>query len=47
MLEVSVTEYMSQGGTMIVPGHGWLSDSGDVGYYSDMLIILRDRIQRR
>ena len=45
VLEMSVTEYMSQGGTMIIPGHGWLSDSGDVGYYRDMLMIIRDRIQ--
>jgi len=36
---------MSQGGTMIVPGHGWISDSGDVGYYRDMLMIIRDRVQ--
>jgi hypothetical protein len=45
VLDMSVTEYMSQGGTMIVPGHGWVSDSGDVGYYRDMLMIIRDRIQ--
>jgi cyclase len=45
ILDMSVTEYMSQGGTMIVPGHGWISDSGDVGYYRDMLMIIRDRIQ--
>jgi hypothetical protein len=36
---------MSQGGTMIVPGHGWISDAADVGYYRDMLMIVRDRIQ--
>jgi cyclase len=45
VLDMSVTEYMSQGGTMIVPGHGWVSDSGDVGYYRDMLMIVRDRVQ--
>ena len=45
VLDMSVTEYMSQGGTMIVPGHGWISDAGDVGYYRDMLMIVRDRIQ--
>ena len=45
LLDMSVTEYMSQGGTMIVPGHGWISDSGDVGYYRDMLMIIRDRIR--
>jgi len=45
LLDMSVTEYMAQGGTMIVPGHGWVSDSGDVGYYRDMLMIVRDRIK--
>jgi glyoxylase-like metal-dependent hydrolase (beta-lactamase superfamily II) len=45
VLDMSVTEYMAQGGTMIVPGHGWVSDSGDVGYYRDMLMIVRDRIK--
>ena len=46
MLDMSVTESMSQGGPMFVPGHGWISDSGDVGYYRDMLMIVRDRIQK-
>jgi glyoxylase-like metal-dependent hydrolase (beta-lactamase superfamily II) len=45
VLDMSVTEYMAQGGTMIVPGHGWISDSADMGYYRDMLMIIRDRIQ--
>jgi glyoxylase-like metal-dependent hydrolase (beta-lactamase superfamily II) len=45
ILDMAVTEYMSQGGTMIIPGHGWISDSGDMGYYRDMLMIIRDRIQ--
>jgi len=40
-----VTEFMSQGGTMIVPGHGWISDAGDLGYYRDMIIVIRDRMQ--
>ncbi len=45
IVDMSVTEYMSQGGTLIVPGHGWISDSADVGYYRDMMTIVRDRIQ--
>jgi glyoxylase-like metal-dependent hydrolase (beta-lactamase superfamily II) len=45
IIDLSVTEFMSQGGTMIIPGHGWISDAGDVGYYRDMMMILRDRIQ--
>lgn len=45
LVDMSVTEFMSQGGTMIVPGHGWIGDAADVGYYRDMLIVVRDRIQ--
>ena len=45
LIDMCVTEFMSQGGTMIVPGHGWISDAADVGYYRDMLMIIRDRIQ--
>ena len=44
LVDMSVTEFMSQGGTMIVPGHGWIGDAADVGYYRDMLMIVRDRI---
>lgn len=46
LADLCVTEFMSQGGTMIIPGHGWISDAGDLGYYRDMLIIIRDRIQQ-
>jgi hypothetical protein len=45
LIEMCATEYMSQGGTLIIPGHGWISDAGDVGYYRDMMMIIRDRIQ--
>ena len=45
LVDMSVNEYMSEGGTMIVPGHGWISDAGDVGYYRDMIMVIRDRIQ--
>jgi cyclase len=45
LAHLCVTEYMSQGGTMIIPGHGWISDASDLGYYRDMVIIIRDRIQ--
>jgi hypothetical protein len=30
---------------MVIPGHGRLGDSADVGYYRDMLTIIRDQIQ--
>ena len=46
LTDMCVEEFMSQGGTLIVPGHGWLSDAGDLGYYRDMIIIIRDRVQK-
>jgi len=44
LIDMSVTEFMAQGGTLIVPGHGWISDAADVAYYRDMLMVIRDRI---
>jgi len=34
-----------EGGTMIVPGHGRLSDVGDLDIYHQMVTIVRDRLQ--
>src|SRR5687768_8088371 len=34
-----------EGGTMIVPGHGRLSDMADLAVYQQMVTILRDRLQ--
>ena len=45
LADMCVTEFMAQGGTMIVPGHGWISDAADLEYYRGMMIIVRDRIQ--
>jgi glyoxylase-like metal-dependent hydrolase (beta-lactamase superfamily II) len=45
LIDLSVTEFMGQGGTLIVPGHGWISDAADVGYYRDMLMVIRDRVR--
>jgi len=45
ILDLSIAEYRTEGGTMIVPGHGRLCDSADVAYYRDMVTIIRDRIQ--
>ena len=45
LVDMCAAEFMSQGGTMIIPGHGWISDVGDLGYYRDMIIIIRDRIE--
>jgi cyclase len=45
VLDLAVPEFREEGGTMIIPGHGRLSDSADVGYYRDMCTVIRDRIQ--
>jgi glyoxylase-like metal-dependent hydrolase (beta-lactamase superfamily II) len=45
VLNLAIPEFRTEGGTMIVPGHGRLSDSADVGYYRDMLTIIRDQVQ--
>jgi glyoxylase-like metal-dependent hydrolase (beta-lactamase superfamily II) len=35
----------TEGGTMIVPGHGRISDEADLVEYRDMVTIIRDRVQ--
>ena len=44
ILDLGFAEFRLEGGTIIIPGHGRMSDLGDVGYYRDMTTILRDRI---
>ncbi len=38
-------EHDENGGTYIVPGHGYLSDEHEVTEYRDMVVIVRDRVQ--
>jgi cyclase len=38
-------QHEEQGGTYIVPGHGYLSDEHEVVEYRDMVVIVRDRVQ--
>ena len=45
VLDLSIPEAREEGGTMVIPGHGRLGDSADVGYYRDMCTVIRDRIQ--
>jgi glyoxylase-like metal-dependent hydrolase (beta-lactamase superfamily II) len=45
ILDLSIPEFREEGGTMVIPGHGRLSDSADVGYYRDMCTVIRDRMQ--
>ena len=45
ILDLAFPEFRTEGGTMIVPGHGRIADSADVAYYRDMVTIIRDRVQ--
>ena len=44
ILDMVIPEFRSEGGTLVIPGHGRISDSADVAYYRDMVTIIRDRI---
>jgi cyclase len=45
MVEMSVSEFRTEGGTLVIPGHGRVCDLADLTYYRDMVTIIRDRIQ--
>ena len=45
ILDLVIPEFRTEGGTLIVPGHGRIADTADVAYYRDMVTIVRDRIQ--
>jgi cyclase len=45
ILELAVPGYQDEGGTYIIPGHGWISDRPDLLEYRDMVTIIRDRVQ--
>jgi glyoxylase-like metal-dependent hydrolase (beta-lactamase superfamily II) len=45
ILAITVPSNVNEGGTLVIPGHGRLSDEQDVIEYRDMLTIVRDRIR--
>jgi glyoxylase-like metal-dependent hydrolase (beta-lactamase superfamily II) len=44
ILDLAIPEFRSQGGTLVIPGHGRLCDTGDVANYRNMVAIVRDRV---
>jgi glyoxylase-like metal-dependent hydrolase (beta-lactamase superfamily II) len=44
ILDLTDTVYGQDGGTLIIPGHGRLCDTGDLLNYREMITIIRDRI---
>ncbi|MEP7310217.1 MAG: MBL fold metallo-hydrolase [Acidobacteriota bacterium] len=45
ILDKTVFEHEEDGGTIIVPGHGYVSNEHEVLEYRDMAVIVRDRVQ--
>lgn len=41
----TVYQHQEEGGTIVVPGHGYVSDEHEVVEYRDMVVIVRDRVQ--
>jgi len=45
IVDLCIPVYGQEGGTMVIPGHGRLSDMGDVINTREMVTIVRDRVQ--
>jgi glyoxylase-like metal-dependent hydrolase (beta-lactamase superfamily II) len=45
ILDITVPAHLQEGGTMVIPAHGRISDEHDVLEYRDMVTIVRDRVQ--
>jgi glyoxylase-like metal-dependent hydrolase (beta-lactamase superfamily II) len=45
IIDLIIPVYGQDGGTLIIPGHGRLSDLGDVLNWREMLTIIRDRVK--
>jgi glyoxylase-like metal-dependent hydrolase (beta-lactamase superfamily II) len=45
ILDRTVYVHDEDGGTLIIPGHGRITDEWEVAEYRDMVVIVRDRVQ--
>ena len=45
MLDIAVPQYLQEGGTYVIPGHGRVCDETELLDYRDMIVIVRDRIR--
>ena len=46
MLDITISDDLAEGGTYVIPGHGYISDEADLLEYRDMAYIVRDRLHR-
>jgi cyclase len=44
ILDIAIAGENQEGGTVVIPGHGRLSDETEVANYRDMVTIVRDRV---
>jgi glyoxylase-like metal-dependent hydrolase (beta-lactamase superfamily II) len=44
IIDIAIPGENQQGGTIVVPGHGRISDETEVSNYRDMVTIVRDRV---
>jgi glyoxylase-like metal-dependent hydrolase (beta-lactamase superfamily II) len=44
VLDIAIPGENQEGGTVVIPGHGRLSDETEVANYRDMVTIVRDRV---
>jgi cyclase len=45
LVDICIPKELQEGGTMLIPGHGRVSDVADLVFYQEMVTIIRDRIQ--
>ena len=45
IIDLVFPEFRVQGGTLLIPGHGRISDLTDLAYYRDMVTIIHDRVR--
>jgi glyoxylase-like metal-dependent hydrolase (beta-lactamase superfamily II) len=45
ILARTVYQHQGEGGTIVVPGHGYVCDEHEVVEYRDMMVIVRDRVR--
>jgi glyoxylase-like metal-dependent hydrolase (beta-lactamase superfamily II) len=45
IIDITIPKENQEGGTLVIPGHGRVSDEYDVVVYRDMVTIIRDRVQ--
>jgi cyclase len=44
LLDLVIAEYQTEGGTLLIPGHGRVCDAADLATYRDAVTIIRDRV---